>query len=479
MLALLLQRRLIIVILLVVIIVSGLLFFLFGRGGSGNEKVTLTYWGLWETKELMQPFIDKFQQENPNVTINYEQKSLTGYRQSLIERIKAGTGPDIFQIHNTWLPELPTSNLNTSLLSPVPPNIYTSDQIEKDFYPTVTESFSAPLVDKNNKPIGRQYYALPAHYDGLALVYNDNLVSGKQAQLDAANIDWPPKTWEEFNRAAQILTDKDTSGNINISGAALGTASNVDNFSDIVGLLLLQSQVQLLDKKQVKLHNTVGRTDGRNVGADALRFYTDFATGNNKTWDDNLPGSTQAFADGKVATILVPSWRLLEINEMQKASGVKFNFKTAAVPQLAGNPTVTWASYWANAVSVKAKSKDAAWKFVKYLSENETMKNMYAAQVKTRPYGQLYARRDLASTLKEDALLFPFLEQAPTGRSWYLASRTKDGTAGLNDKNSEYLANAINTIRKQSGDADSAIKTFAQGVSQVLNSFGLADPLQL
>lgn len=474
MLALLLQRRLIIIFVILLLIVAALFFFFSSQKSSQDQKVTLTYWGLWEPKETIQPYLDKFHQENPNITVNYEQRSLTGYRSALVERIKAGTGPDIFKIHNTWLPQL--SNLQNLILAPVPTNIYSNEQIEKDFYKTVTESLSVATYDNSGKVTGRKYYALPLQFDSLAIVYNENLVNNKKTDLENANINWPPKTWQDFRRAAQILTERDVSG-IRVAGAALGTTGNVDNFSDIVALLFLQSQVQFLEGKNVKIHNTIGKTDGRNVGADALRFYTEFAMGDNRVWDDNLPNSTLAFADGKAAMIIIPSWRLLDIMEYQKASGIKFNYKTALVPQLPDNPPTYWATYWADSVSVKAKNQEAAWKFVKFLAQNETMKSMYADQAKLRSFGELYSRRDLADSLKDNALLLPYLQSASEARSWYLASRTRDGN--LNDKNIEYLTNAINSVRKTGSDPQAAIKNFAQGVSQVLSNLGLANQLQL
>ena len=59
---------------LVLLLVLGLAAYYFLRGNqvNSNQPVTLTYWGLWESEEIMQPLIEQYAQENPHVTINYE-----------------------------------------------------------------------------------------------------------------------------------------------------------------------------------------------------------------------------------------------------------------------------------------------------------------------------------------------------------------------------------------------------------------------
>jgi len=58
----------------------------------------------------------------------------------------------------------------------------------------------------------------------------------------------PPATWDEFVKDAQLLTKKNSSGEILQAGAALGTVNNIKNAVDIVLLLMLHNNQKLLMK---------------------------------------------------------------------------------------------------------------------------------------------------------------------------------------------------------------------------------------
>src|SRR3990167_4159114 len=91
-------------------IVLGFLFWRFGPDLTSVDKntpsgpVTLTVWGLWEDASMLKGVIDEYQKQNPNITINYEKRSSLNYRTRVQAQIKDGGGPDIYLIHNSWLP---------------------------------------------------------------------------------------------------------------------------------------------------------------------------------------------------------------------------------------------------------------------------------------------------------------------------------------------------------------------------------------
>ena len=98
---------------------------------------------------------------------------------------------------------------------------------------------------------------------------------------------------------------------------------------------------------------------------DALDYYTHFAKGQNRVWDETMPSSALAFAGGNLAMYFGPSTKAADI----KNTNPLLKFKVVPVPQLEGGK-VAWASYWAIGVSANLKDKKAqgeAWKFVKYL----------------------------------------------------------------------------------------------------------------
>src|SRR3989344_8224493 len=69
-----------------------------------NQPIELTYWGLWEPTSVMQPLIDEYQTTNPNVKITYIFQSPREYRERLQNALSQAKGPDIFRIHNSWIP---------------------------------------------------------------------------------------------------------------------------------------------------------------------------------------------------------------------------------------------------------------------------------------------------------------------------------------------------------------------------------------
>src|SRR5207253_354190 len=122
---------------------------------------------------------------------------------------------------------------------------------------------------------------------------------------------------------------------ITTAGAAMGLTSNVDNWSDIIGLLLLQQGVNPEDP-------------GTPAVAEVIRFFTGFVTDpTRKTWDLKMHPSTQSFAENRLAFLLAPSWRALELRQANPT----LNFKVVPVPQLPGRTAIGWASFWGDGVS--------------------------------------------------------------------------------------------------------------------------------
>lgn len=391
--------------------------------------VNLTYWGLWEDEKVVQSIITDFEKSHRGVKIVYKKQSPKEYRERLQAALVRSDGPDLFRFHNTWLPMLKTG------LSPVPSNVYSANDFQKIFYPVATRDLK----------MGNNYYGIPLEVDGLALLYNEEIF--KEASLP------PPANWLDLQKAAYLLTVKDQQGRIKTAGAALGLTANIDGWSDILALMLLQNGVDL--------KNPQGK-----LAEDALTFYTSFAQGDNKVWDEILPASTEAFAAGKVAMIFAPSWQILKI----KAINPDLKFKVLPVPQLPGS-NITWASYWAEGVSAKSSHQKEAWEFLKYLSQKDTMVKFYTEIAKTRTFGEPYSRQDLASSLENDPYIWPYIKQASDAQSFYFSSQTFDN--GINDKGIKYLEDAVNSVNR-GVSPKSALETAAKGVKQILSTYNVA-----
>lgn len=413
-------------------ILAGIILFLAPGGkkkpSSGGETA-ITYWGLFEPTEVFRQVIADYEQDHPGVKINYAMQDVKYYRERLQAALARGEGPDIFRFHQTWVPMLGEN------LSPLPTSVYSAAEFEQIFYPSAKET----LKYRGN------YVGVPLMFEGLALFYNEDL-------FRAAGVA-PPQTWDQLREAAVKLTVRDSQGKIRTAGAALGTTTNVDHWSDILGLMMLQNGASLANPSS-------------SLGVDALSFFALFTTVD-RVWDETLPSSTYAFATEMLAMYFGPSWRIFEIKELNP----DLNFKVIPVPQLP-NGQIAWASFWAEGVSQSSAHQEEAWVFLDYLSSPETLERLYQAQAALRGFGEAYPRVDMADKLKTQPYVAPYIEQAPYAQSWYLASRTADGETGINSRIIKYFEDAVNAVN-QGGDPATALQTTAQGVAQVLRQYNL------
>lgn len=401
------------------------------------KEATLTYWGLWEPEEVMRGVIMEWEKDHPNIKINYSRQNHNEYRERLQSALARGEGPDIFRFHLTWVPMLKNE------LESIPSSVMSASQYEQTFYPIISENLKS----------GASYLGVPLMIDTLALYYNEDIfrAAGKN----------PPTTWEELRQTASDLTVKDEQGRIQTAGVALGLASNVDHWSDILGLMMLQNGADLTNPSAC---STQG---GEEVclGADALTFFAIFSKIDG-VWDETLPSSTQSFAAGRLAMYFGPSWRVFDI----KALNPRLNFKIVPVPQLPGT-NISWATFWVEGVAQKSKHKYEAWEFLKFLSSPQTLEKLYQAQSNLRLFGEIYPRKEMADKLKTNPLVAPFLEQVPNAKTWYLCSNTYDN--GINDRMIKYFEDAVNAVNSGK-TAKEALQTASQGVSQLLTQYGIS-----
>ena len=393
------------------IIIVSILIFIFGPQITNKNtipvgSVTIKFSG-FEDENVMKPLVQEFERSNPDIRVIYDRQSNTNYRTRVQTQISEGAGPDVFKIHSSWI------KMFSGDLAEAPAEIFNLALFQNSFFPVVMDNF---VID--NKIIG-----VPDTIDGLALYYNEEILSSAGVSV--------PKNWQEFVDAATKMTVKDLTGVIKTAGAALGTASNIDYWPDILGLLLLQQP------------GVNPAEPGSLQTAEVLKFYTGFVIDpSRKTWDTTLISSTAMFAQGNLAFYFAPS---LEASRIA-ATNPNLKFKIIPVPQLPGR-NVAWASYWGNAVSGKSKHIKESWKFAKFLSEKEAEKQKIKAA---------------------DPLLSVFVSQGPIYKSWYLSSGTAD--AGLNDEMIKVWAEAVNAILSGT-PSQSALQSIEPKVKEILSKY--------
>jgi len=419
----------IIIAFLITFLVIGSFAFLLTHlvGNKSDGKVTLTYWGLWEDPNTMQSIISDFERANPNVTVVYSMQDPNKYSERLLTRIQNGTGPDIFRYHNSWVPMV------SQVLAPLPNSVITADEYKKTFYPVAAQD-----LIQDGAILG-----IPLEIDTLSLFVNTSLFQKEKLSI--------PTTWPDFITISKALTERDTSGKIKTAGAALGTFDNITHAPDVISLLFAQNGVNLKDLKSSQQN-----------AADALTFYTSFAKNEGNVWDTTLDPSIRAFANGVLAMYFGFSWDIFAI----KSLNPNLNFSVNQVPHLPGR-NMTIASYWVEGISNKSKHQKEATLFMKFLAQKDTEQKLYAEEAKTRPFGEPYARIDLADTLN-NTQLNSFISQAGMAVSSYFAGETQD--QGINGQLNGYLGNAVRSMLG-SNTVQTALDTLTKGYSQVLEQY--------
>ncbi len=401
--------------------------------GSQAKQTTLIYHGLWESSQVMQPVLDEFEKQNPDIKVNYSMQSHVDYRERLSTILNQPTPPDVVRFHSTWLPMLIQG------LSPAPTTVLTPAEIQSNFYQAVSDAVI----------VGDQIYAVPTTFEGLALFVN-------QSMFDTASLQ-PPQTWEDLHSAAKVLTQKDpVTGTITQAGVALGTANNVDHWPDIVSLMLLQAGVNM-------------RTMPDSAG-EVLNYYSLYSKPDSiyYSWNATLPSSVQAFAASKVAMIFAPSWRALDI----KALNPSLSWKIYPVPQLPETTAVTWANFWVEGVPKNAPHPEQAWKLVKFLASSQAQQILYDSATKERGYAQSPANKALATTLASNPIIGAYLQQASSAKTFFTTSLTHDGPTGINTRLIKYLEDAISGLN-QGRQISQVLTPLQQGFQQVLSQYNI------
>ncbi|MDD4901349.1 MAG: extracellular solute-binding protein, partial [Patescibacteria group bacterium] len=232
----------------------------------------------------------------------------------------------------------------------------------------------------------------------------------------------PPAYWNsEFLEDIKKTVKQDSQGEIIQSGVALGGSTNIERYSDILSVLMMQNGSVMMDGGSSVLFNVIPaalKDQNYNPGLEALRFYSDFANPAKEvySWNKNLEESLILFAQGKLAVMFGYAYHLPTI----KAQAPKLNFSIAKLPQIEGNTPVNFANYWVETVSSKSKNADAAWDFIQFETKAEQAKT-YLDKTK-KPT----ALRALIDEQINDNDIGVFADQLLTAKSWY---KGKDSSA--------------------------------------------------
>ena len=420
------------IVVIVLLLASVFLGILPGSRPAKPAQVTLEFWGLFDDLSAWQPIFEAYQKDNGNVYFKYTKMNPDTYEQDLIEALASGKTPDIIMFHSSWLAK------HGNKISPLPETLMSLRSFQETFPDVAAVNF----ISQN------KIYALPVWTDVLAMFYNKDL-------FNTAGIATPPKTWDDFIKVVQKLSAKDKFGNLTRSGAAIGTANNVNNAADILSLLMLQAGTKMIsdDGTQAAFNNsiTVAGSTYR-PGESALRFYTDFASSKSVayTWNEKFSNSFDAFTSGQTAIIFDYAVNIPRIK--QKAPNLRLG--VAPTPQLKdATKTVNYSDFWGYSVSLASKNPEAAWNFLVFLIGKDI--NQYFSNAVLRPA----SRRDVLSDEQASADLGVFASSILSATNWYRVDP--------NEINGIFK-NMINSVVLENTKPADALSTAAARVSSLM-----------
>jgi len=137
--------------------------------GGKAQAVEIEYWQyFFEARvKAMDALIEKFQAENPGITVKHTHFPYADYRTKVAAAVPAGEGPDVVQLFYGWLNDY----IDASLIQPLPASDFPVAEIEAEYF---------PMVQAMKR--GDNYYALPTAVRSLALFWNTRLF--EEAGLD-------------------------------------------------------------------------------------------------------------------------------------------------------------------------------------------------------------------------------------------------------------------------------------------------------
>ena len=376
---------------LIIVGVAGfiVLFFLLGflgvipifRDDVARQNVKLEVWGI----DDQGPWGDAIARYNglyPGSSVRYTKIGQTNYEQQLLDALAAGTGPDIFMFHNTWLPKHQNKIVGA-----------TAEQISVSTF----RNLFPPVAEEDFINNG-QIFASPIYIDTLALFYNRDILAAKQVAI-------VPTTWDGMKQVIPKVREFNSQGNLSKSALAIGgTLKSVTNATDIMSLLFLQFKTEM-----IRGGTSVGLVSEE--GTAALNFYTQFSNPRSAyyTWLDSFKPSIDSFASKQTAMILAYATQIPEV----KAKNPALNFIVAPAPQLKKEEPINYASYWGLAVSSKTKYSKAAWDFILLATTNESLSRGYMTATDKPP-----ALNSLINENFNSSTLGVFATQALTAKSW-------------------------------------------------------------
>lgn len=312
---------------------------------NNNNKLTFSSWGSIDEINILKPIIQNFTKKTG---IEVELIHIPdNYFQKLHMMFASSTAPDVVFMNNLTLPVYADSGV----FEPVDSFIDSDKELKKsDFYPQVLNSM---------KWKGK-LYGVPRDISNLLIYYNQDM-------FDKYKVPYPKNDWtfEDFiNTAKKLTKDTNSDGSIDTYGFALDKrplfwlpfiwSSGGDTFNDDFSKFTLGSPEAI----------------------EGLQAYTDLRNKYHVAPSEKEVGNTktgQLFSQEKIGMQLSGRWSVPTYK-----TTIKFKWNVVPFPKMKkGSVVDVDSSGWC--ISKKSKNKENAWKLVRFLASQDSIKDFSAS----------------------------------------------------------------------------------------------------
>lgn len=317
---------------------------------TDGEAVTLEFWTHTHPPmiKVFEDLIAQYEDENPNVTIDYQTIPNADFNTKMLTSLSNGSGPDVINMDDA---ALRGDYIPKGLISPVDPEALGAADVDEVASRYVEGTLAGATGEDG------ALYGLPSEYNGSALAINTQHFI--DAGLDPETT--PLGTWQEISAAAQKLK---AAGHPQAFG-----------FLYLHSLWYAQQFQTLLQQVGGKIaEGDEGRLDSPE-SMEALQIWADLATGTGAASDPNASSreATTPFQDlatGVQSMAIVYPWAMQQISETNPETYAQL--KVVPLPQAnPAEPTSRVYAYYL-AVSEASTQKAEAWKFIQFLADQPT-----------------------------------------------------------------------------------------------------------
>ncbi|OGV07295.1 MAG: hypothetical protein A2499_08015 [Stygiobacter sp. RIFOXYC12_FULL_38_8] len=307
-----------------------------------SDKVEINFWAMGVEGETVAKLIPEFEKQNPNIKVKVLQIAWIAAHEKLITAFASETLPDVFQLGNTWIPEFEA----ISSIEPLNKFVSKSSVISK-------EKFFDGIWETN--VLDSTVYGIPWYVDTRVMFYRTDI-------LKAVGYNNAPKTWAELYDASKKIKQKFNSYSFFIP---------TNEWLPFI-LFGLQNNAELLKNK-----NQYANFSSKEF-KEAIVYLTKFYHEDLAPVDmQQVLNVYQAFGEGFFSIYITGPWNVTEFqNRLPK--DVQDKWMTAPLP----SPNNEYPGYSlpggsSIVLNAKSKNKEAAWKWIEFLSSYKTQYEFY------------------------------------------------------------------------------------------------------